>query len=190
MPFDPTTTPLNVTTTALPGGSFPTFADLAADPVEGDGVYADGTGTGYAFGGFEFVLLDDLGQAFYDRDADRWVPGAYPPVMPLSGSVVADLTTLRSMLGAPSTGDDDNLDRALSSAAEYVYERTMHCDWDHPDVQYAILLLSTRLYSRRKTPEGVAGFQNEGLVVRIAANDPDINRLMERHIEYRLAGIG
>lgn len=185
MPFDPTTDPNNVTVTVFGATPGPAWSVLVVDPILGDGHYA-----GPAFEPWQYVVLADVPQAFYDDLAGLWHPTAQPPAVPLSGSVVADLDTLRAMLGAPSTGDDNNLDRALSAAQHNIYERTMRCDWDTPDVQYAILLLATRLYQRRKSPEGVAGFAADGLVVRIIATDPDIARLVERHVEYANAGIG
>jgi len=106
------------------------------------------------------------------------------------GDVVADLPTLKRMIGAISNADDDNLAMALSAATEWVYERTMSTDWAHSDVQLAILLLASRLYGRRRSPEGVAGFGGEGLVIRVLASDPDIARLMERHLDMANAGIG
>lgn len=192
MTFDPATDPNNVTATALPGGTFADLEALRADPSEGDGAYP--TGTGLVFEAWQYVWLTDRSQAFYDLDADRWVPGSHPPSMPYTGSVIADLPTLKKMLSVPgapvSTLDDPNLERALLAAQEWCYERTMHCDWDHPDVQTAILLLAARLYQRRKTPEGVAGFAGDGVVVRVIASDPDITRLLERHLEMLTAGIG
>jgi hypothetical protein len=116
-------------------------------------------------------------------------PNPWPP-MPAPGAVVADLETLRRYVGAKSTVDDVLLQERLDSATEYVYERTMECRWGHPDVQEAILLFASRLYKRRQSPEGVGGFTGEGIVVRLPGDDPDIRRLMDRHLDLGNVGVG
>jgi len=112
------------------------------------------------------------------------------PPMPAPGEVVADLPTLKRNLGAKTSTDDANLTVALSAATEWVYERAMECEWCHPDVQLAILLLAARLYQRRKTPEGVAGFGTETYIARFVSDDPDVARLLTRHLDMRNVGIG
>ena len=52
----------------------------------------------------------------------------------------------------------------------------------------AIVLLASRLYKRRNSPEGVAGWSDLG-VVRIMAQDPDIERLLEWKYDLLRAGI-
>ena len=110
--------------------------------------------------------------------------------MPPDGTIVADLPTLKRYVGALSTIDDDLLTLRLAASTAWVYERTLETDWAHPDVQEAILLLATRLYKRRQSPEGVAGFGGEGIVVRILATDPDIRALIERHLDTGNVGVG
>lgn len=177
--------PNDITATAFPSGAPADLVTLRDDPTLGDGHY-----TSPPFLAWQYALLIDGSQVFYDLGYQVWVSGAAPPAMPFDGEVVADLATLKRMLGAVSSADDANLSMALSAATEWVYERTMQCDWTHPDVQLAVLLLASRLYGRRRSPEGVAGFGGEGLVVRVLASDPDITRLMERHLELLTAGIG
>jgi hypothetical protein len=58
----------------------------------------------------------------------------------------------------------------------------------HPEVTEAILLLAQRLVQRRSRPEGVAGWGDLG-VVRILADDPDVRRLLELHLDMGRAGI-
>jgi hypothetical protein len=58
----------------------------------------------------------------------------------------------------------------------------------HPDVTEAVLLLAHRLYKRLQSPEGIAGWGDLG-VVRILATDPDIEKLLERHLDYSKAGL-
>ena len=184
--MDPATDPNNVTAPALAGGPLPPdLATLKAEAVRGDGDYS-----GPPFQPWEYVILGDGSQAFYEPKYAAWFQGAAPPRMPYSAVVVADLATLKLFIGSLTANDDELLDDALAVAQEWVYERTMRCDWDHPDVQQAILMLAARLFQRRRSPEGTAGFGAEGIVVRVLASDPDINRLIERHLELTNVGIG
>ena len=105
-------------------------------------------------------------------------------------TITADLDTLRRYVGAVSTNDDDMLESALAAATAWVAERVYPDQLSLVDPQTAILLLSTRLYQRRKSPEGTAGFGADGVVVRVIANDPDISRLLERHLDTSRLGIG
>jgi hypothetical protein len=116
--------------------------------------------------------------------SDPWTP-----TMPEPGTVTADLPTLKAYVGARSDQDDPLLEARLIVAQEHVYTRTMQSRWSHNDVQEAILLTASRLYKRRQSPEGVVGFGGEGGVVRIVAGDPDINDLLERHLDMANSGI-
>ena len=109
--------------------------------------------------------------------------------MPDNGLVVADLATFKRFIGSRNDQDDALLQSLLDVAVEHVYHRVMPERVAENDVQQAIILLASRLYKRRQSPEGVAGFGGEGGVVRILAGDPDVNELLERHLNYRIAGI-
>lgn len=109
--------------------------------------------------------------------------------MPPPGVVKADLDTLKRYVGARGNQDDAILLERLIVAREHVYTRIYPAARVDNDIQEAILLLASRLYKRRQSPEGVAGFGGEGGLVRIVAGDPDINDLMERHLNMREAGI-
>jgi hypothetical protein len=50
------------------------------------------------------------------------------------------------------------------------------------------VLLASRLYKRRNSPEGVAGWGDLG-VIRIVASDPDIARLLEHKLDMSRAGV-
>jgi hypothetical protein len=104
-------------------------------------------------------------------------------------TVNADLDALRSSLGTVSNEANTLLRRALDVATAWVTERVTATGFDSPEVQEAIILLASRLYKRRQSPEGVAGWGDLG-VVRILASDPDINRLLEHHLDMCKAGIG
>ena len=52
--------------------------------------------------------------------------------------------------------------------------------FDTDDVQEGVLLLASRLYKRRQSPEGVAGWADLGMI-RIISTDPDIERLWAPH---------
>lgn len=109
--------------------------------------------------------------------------------IPPGGLVIADLETLRVYVGARTTADDALLEARLLVAREYVYDRIKVEHRTDNDVQEAILLMASRLYKRRQSPEGVVGFGGEGGLIRIIAGDPDFNDLIERHRDYTRAGI-
>lgn len=175
--------PHDITATVFPTGAPADLQALKADPVAGDGVYA-----GPAFGAFDYVILGDGSRSSYLSTA--WIVGPLPPSIPPDGSIIADLPTLRSFTGASSTVDDERLQAALDASAELVYERVYPCDRTHPDVQHAIVMMAARLFKRRQSPEGTAGFAGDGAVVRIVANDPDIRVLLERHLDMLHIGVG
>jgi hypothetical protein len=52
-----------------------------------------------------------------------------------------------------------------------------------PKIRLAIILLASRLAKRSTSPEGVAGMSDLGAVVRILGTDPDIERLIRRHLK-------
>jgi hypothetical protein len=101
----------------------------------------------------------------------------------------ADLATLKEYLGIQQTRDDAVLQADLDAAAAYVEPRVLAADWLTDDVQLAVIMAAARLYARRRSPEGVAGFAADGLVVRIIVQDPDIYRLLEWHLDMDKAGV-
>lgn len=104
--------------------------------------------------------------------------------------MIADLDMLRARLGLRSTADDGVLQASLETARVWVAERVMEGHWPLPDVQEAVLLMASRLFKRRQSPEGVAGWDDLG-VVRIVSRDPDVQALLETHIEVaHTMGIG
>jgi hypothetical protein len=163
-------------------------ADL--DALRDDATYGDGVYGGPAFAPFEYVVLGDGTRVAYDPWAAAWFLGQMVPTVVPDGEIIADRETLKVMIGAKSDADDEQLDDALAAASHWVYDRVMITSMTHHDVQLAILLFASRLYKRRQSPEGVAGFGVEGVVVRVLASDPDINRLLERHVDMSIAGIG
>lgn len=112
------------------------------------------------------------------------------PTLPADGSIVADLDTLKLFIGARNSQDDALLQQMLYAATEWWYERVYAAHQGHPDVQLGILLRSSRLYKRRQSPEGIAGFGGEGVVVRLVRGDPDEEDLLERHMDYTRVGMG
>jgi len=99
-------------------------------------------------------------------------------------SLTADLDTLKAYVGARSAQDDQLLADRLEAATHAVYYVVYTDDQAMASVQEAILLTASKLYKRRQSPEGVAGFGLEGAAVRIVATDPDVGALLERHIDY------
>ncbi len=165
-------------------------APVDLDTLSADATYGDGNYVGPAFAPFEYVVLGNQTRVAYDPYAAAWFLGQMVPTVVPDGEIIADKATLKAMIGAKSDADDEQLDDALAASSHWVYDRVMVTHMTHHDVQLAILLLASRLYKRRQSPEGVAGFGIEGVVVRVAANDPDINRLLERHLNMAIAGVG
>lgn len=99
------------------------------------------------------------------------------------------LEDLRRYVGAASTSDDDLLQQALDASVAWIGDR-IYPSTDTADVDQATLLLASKLYKRRQSPEGVAGFAGVDAVVRIAANDPDMRALLERHMDMSRSATG
>jgi hypothetical protein len=100
----------------------------------------------------------------------------------------ATLDDLRRVLGSTTGQADLTLESKLAVAVSWVEDRVMVASVDAPEVVEAELLLASRLYKRRQSPEGVAGFGDLG-IIRILARDPDIELLLEAHVDYTKAGI-
>jgi hypothetical protein len=108
----------------------------------------------------------------------------------MDGSMRADLAALRLMLGSVSTKDDAILTLCLGAAGDWIYDRVSSEYVQKREVQEAVLLLASRLYKRRQSPEGVAGWEDMG-AVRVTSRDPDIERLIEQYVDaYKVLGIG
>ena len=100
----------------------------------------------------------------------------------------ADMDALRASLGTVSNISNTLLERALTAATSWVQQRVMPSVFDDDETQEAIVLLASRWYKRRQSPEGVAGFGELGLI-RILASDPDIQLLLEWKWDMSKAGV-
>lgn len=100
----------------------------------------------------------------------------------------ATLDALRAQLGTQSNIANATLERAFASAYAWVEARVYPEVFEDDEVQEAILLLGGRLYKRKQSPEGVAGWGDLG-VIRIIAADPDIERLLEWKWNLRKVGL-
>ena len=98
------------------------------------------------------------------------------------------MDALRASIGTVTNLNATVLERALAAATSWVRERVMECTYDDAEVQEAIVLLASRLYKRRQSPEGVAGWGDLG-VIRILAHDPDIEALLEQKWDMSQAGV-
>jgi hypothetical protein len=98
------------------------------------------------------------------------------------------LDALRASIGTVSNVSNTVLERSLTAAVAWVAERVKPGLFDDDETQEAIVLLASRLYKRRNSPEGVAGWNDLG-VIRIISTDPDIARLLERKLDLSKAGI-
>jgi hypothetical protein len=116
-------------------------------------------------------------------------PDPQPPTTP-----APELADLKRRLNIPlgQVQADPQLGWLLEVADAWVTDR-VYPDPDatpglrHHEVVEAILLLASRLYARRNTPEGVAGWPEIG-VTRVVAEDPDLAVLLERHEDYTRTG--
>jgi hypothetical protein len=97
-------------------------------------------------------------------------------------TVRADIDALRAMTGQKTTTDDRVLSQCLEAAGAWIYDRVRPGSVTAPEVVQAVLMLAARLYKRRQSPEGVAGWDDMG-AVRVMARDPDIDRLIEQHVD-------
>lgn len=102
----------------------------------------------------------------------------------------ADLDTLKLRLGAKTQVDDGILAGDLEAATAWVYDRVYEDDQTDAEVQEAILLMASRLYKRRQSPDGLAGFSADGIVARIGSTDPDVRRLLARKLDMSNVGLG
>jgi hypothetical protein len=100
----------------------------------------------------------------------------------------ADLDALRASLGTVSNVNNVNLERACTAATAWVRDRVYPACFDDDETQEAIVLLASRLYKRRNSPEGVAGWGDLGFI-RITASDPDIHRLLEYKLDMSQTGV-
>lgn len=100
----------------------------------------------------------------------------------------ADIDALRASIGTVTQQNATVLQRALDASTSWVRERVMDCHFDEPEVQEAIILMASRWYKRRQSPEGVAGWGDLG-VIRVSGTDPDIWSMLEHHLDYLKAGV-
>lgn len=104
--------------------------------------------------------------------------------------MIADLDAVKTVIGARTMADDGILALDLETATAWVYDRTYPCLHTDAEVQMGIVLLTARLYKRRQSPDGLAGWTADGIVAHIAATDPDIRSLLTRKLDMTQAGIG
>lgn len=76
---------------------------------------------------------------------------------------------------------DGELSLIQDTADPYYYDEIVP-----PDLFEATLILTSRLFRRRLSPEGVAGFGDFG-AVRVIAKDPDIEMLITPYVSWGFA---
>lgn len=102
----------------------------------------------------------------------------------MAGAVRADMDSLRVMLDIKGDTNEGVLSMCLQAAARWIYDRVTPASVRQPEVAQAVLLLASRLYKRRLSPEGVAGWDDMG-VIRVLSRDPDVERLIEQYVDAR-----
>jgi hypothetical protein len=96
-----------------------------------------------------------------------------------------DISEALAALGTINPGDQLEVERCLEAAIAYLtYRCTIALDTEDPpapivpaDIRRACVMLTGRLFSRRNSPEGAAGFGDFG-VVRVTRIDPDIEAML------------
>lgn len=111
----------------------------------------------------------------------------------MTTGALPDLAALKLRLGVQGPNSDELLQRELDVATSWVVERVYPPDDAAPgeyplEVGEAMLVAASRWYARRNTPEGIAGWNELGLV-HVMASDPDLELLLERHADYTDVGI-
>lgn len=111
------------------------------------------------------------------------VPGSSP-----SGVTVDDVAGWLAMT-VRSSEVDSLLQRCLDATVSHIAGRLggwVPVPWPS-HVETAVLIQTSRLYKRRNSPEGVAGFGEFG-VVRVSSLDPDVETLLGRDLLYAVGG--
>ena len=80
-----------------------------------------------------------------------------------------------------STSETEVLTDVLEVATGAVLNRIVPVVDPDPVVDQAVVMYAARLWKRRNSPEGVAGFGDIG-TVRISALDPDIEIMLSRYL--------
>lgn len=104
-------------------------------------------------------------------------------------AVEASLDSLRELIGARTTNDDDVLSWALEAATDVIRPLVYEWAWGKSAVQEAVLLKANRLYKRRTSATGVEGFGPEGFTVRVSGTDPDVDDLIAPYRDWYKAGV-
>lgn len=104
---------------------------------------------------------------------------------------VADLISWMDISSDAVEGDGSPIDEVLGATREYVESRVVNRlpdDYladdftDYPRrVRLAILIGASKLFKRKTSPEGVAGFGDLG-VVRILGRDADVEELIGSYL--------
>jgi hypothetical protein len=109
--------------------------------------------------------------------------------MPLpTGPNWPDLDQYKDWARISDTRDDEAIDGALSAVQEAIVARapsllTVACP---RDVQYAVMLWTNRLLSRRNSPDGIVGVADLG-VATISKRDGDVFQLLSPWLEPVIA---
>lgn len=126
----------------------------------------------------DLLLVDDIGIAT-GVTVEIGTVGTYTTVTSTSYELVPTTALVR---GLPITGIQAISSPALWFTGGWQPRVRVTAQWGWPAIPDAIsqaaLILATRLFRRKGSPEGVAGFGDMG-VVRLTRTDPDVAALLQ-----------
>lgn len=105
-----------------------------------------------------------------------------------------DITEATAAIGDTNISDAGEVERCLAAAIDFLSHRCYitYTDDEPPEaivpdgVRRACVMLTARLFRRRLSVEGVAGFGDLG-AVRVMSVDPDIEQLIAPHRDWGIA---
>lgn len=105
-----------------------------------------------------------------------------------------ELADAKAAIGETNTADEPDLEACLAAAIDFLSHRCyIEYTTDTPPaaivsdaVRRACVMLTARLFKRRSSVEGVAGFGDLG-AVRVSSVDPDIEQLIAPYRDWGIA---
>ena len=97
------------------------------------------------------------------------------------------LPDVLSWLGATVGDPNGHIGRVWLAVEEDVSQHTAYIGLVRPEaIDLAVLMLTSRLWKRKSTPEGIMSFEGNG-VIRVGAYDADVERLLAPYRVWNFA---